>query len=63
MNKLYVSNNPVIIDGRINGIKKIVKKKSGFVITFNNENNMHKAARVLMNSGYETVHKIGGIFW
>ena len=63
MNKLYVSDEPIVIDGPLKWIKRIERKKSGFIITFNNEDNMHKAARVLMNSGYQTVHKIGGIFW
>lgn len=62
MNKLYVSNDLKTVDGQISGIKSIEKKQDGFIITFCNEDQMHKAARVLMNSGYETVQKLGG-FW
>ena len=61
MKKLYVSNDLKTVNGQISGIKRIEKKQDGFIITFHNEDCMHKAARVLMNSGYETVQKIGGI--
>jgi len=63
MNKLYISNDEKPIRGAIPDMKHIERTQGGFIITFRNENDMHKAARVLMNSGYETVHKIGGIFW
>ena len=62
MKKLYVSNDLKPINGAITGIKHIEKRSDGFIITFHSEDYMHKAAKVLMNSGYETVQKIGGLF-
>lgn len=62
MKKLYVGYDDKIITGTIQGIKKIEKRKDGVIITFHNEDYMHKASRVLMNSGYETVRKLGA-FW
>jgi len=59
--KVYVSNDNKIINGMIVGIKKIEKTSDGKILTFNDYDKAYRAARILMNSGYETVQILGKV--
>lgn len=59
MVKVFVSDDKKQLQGDIRGMRKIERREGGFLITFGNYDSAYKAAKVFMNSGYETVQILG----
>lgn len=57
--KVYVSDDKKKLVGSIIGIKKIERQQGGFLLAFSNYDSAYRAAKVFMNSGFETVRIIG----
>lgn len=56
MKKVYISNDNVPIRGNLSGIKKIERTSSGMILSFKDYDKAYRAAQILINSGYITVH-------
>lgn len=59
MVKVFVSDDKKQLQGDIRGMRKIERREGGFLITFGNYDSAYKAAKVFMNSGFETVQILG----
>lgn len=59
MVKVFVSDDKKQLQGDIKGMRKIERREGGFLITFGNYDSAYKAAKVFMNSGFETVQILG----
>ena len=57
--KVYVSDDKKTLTGSVVGIRKIERQQDGFLLTFSNYDSAYRAAKVFMNSGFETVRIIG----
>lgn len=59
MVKVFVSDDKKQLQGEIKAIRKIERREGGFLLSFGNYDSAYKAAKVFMNSGFETVQILG----
>lgn len=59
MVKVFVSDDKKPLQGEIKAIRKIERREGGFLLSFGNYDSAYKAAKVFMNSGFETVQILG----
>ena len=59
MVKVFISDDKKPLSGDIKAIRKIERREGGFLLSFGNYDSAYKAAKVFMNSGYETVQILG----